>query len=163
MKKEISVKSQLESGTYFKIAGKKQMLYNIDISDSGMITLCSYHVLSKGKLFSSVVSIRRLGDNNMDYFTFDMFGKKTRGRIQYSDITEFVVEKKKVEIEKCPIPGIDAVGVTILDSAKDVKSEKATAEGIRIARENNLKSIAIDVPQPTKGNPPKGISMSTGR
>ena len=131
MKKEISVKAQLESGTYFKIAGKKQMLFNIDISDSGMITLCSYHVLSKGKLFSSVVSIRRLGDNNMDYFTFDMFGKKTRGRIQYSDITEFIIEKKKVEIEKCPVPGIDA--------------------------------IAIDVPQPTKGKPPKGISISTGR
>jgi len=31
MKKEISVKAQLESGTYFKIAGKKQMLFNIDI------------------------------------------------------------------------------------------------------------------------------------
>jgi len=111
MKKEISVKAQLESGTYFKIAGKKQMLFNIDISDSGMITLCSYHVLSKGKLFSSVVSIRRLGDNNMDYFTFDMFGKKTRGRIQYSDITEF----------------------------------------------------EINVPQPEKGEAPKGIAVSTAR
>jgi len=43
------------------------------------------------------------------------------------------------------------------------KMKQATTEGIRIARENNLKSIAIDVPQPTKGNPPKGISMSTGR
>ena len=111
MKKEISVKAQLESGTYFKIAGKKQMLFNIDISDSGMITLCSYHILSKGKLFSSVVSIRRLGDNNMDYFTYDMFGKKTRGRIQFSDITEF----------------------------------------------------EIDVPQPAKGEAPKGIAVSTGR
>jgi len=141
MKKEISVKAQLETGTYFKIAGKNKMLFNIDISDNGNMTLCSYHILSKGKLFSEVVSIRRLGDNNMDYFTFDMFGKKTRGRIQYSAITEFVVEKKKVEIEKCPIPGIDAVGVTILDSVQDAKEEAATTEGIRIARENNLKSI----------------------
>ena len=47
----------------------------------------------------------------MDYFTFDMFNKKTRGRIQFSDITEF----------------------------------------------------EIDVPQPAKGEAPKGISVSTGR
>jgi len=47
----------------------------------------------------------------MDYFTYDMFGKKTRGRIQYSDITEF----------------------------------------------------EINVPQPEKGEAPKGISVSTAR
>ena len=154
MKKEISVKAQLETGTYFKIAGKKQMLYKLekgDVSD----TLQSYYLTSKGtKLYMDIVTIRRVGEKNMDYYTHDMFSKKTRGRIQYSDITEFVAEttcnatgtakaelKKKVEIEKCPIPGIDAIGVTIIDSAKDVKSEKATAEGIRIARENNLRSI----------------------
>ncbi len=112
MQKEKSVKEQIESGMYFKLAKYDKKVFKLDVSDYGTMSLTSYHILPKaGKLFSDSVSIRRLGDNNMDYFTFDMFGKKTRGRIQFSDITEF----------------------------------------------------EIDVPQPKKGEAPKGISVSTGR
>ena len=112
MQKEKSVKEQLESGMYFKLAKKEKKVFKLEVSDRGTMSLTSYHVLPKGgKLYSDTVIIRRLGDNNMDYFTFDMFGKKTRGRIQFSDITEF----------------------------------------------------EIDVPQPKKGEAPKGISVSTAR
>ena len=112
MQKEKSVKEQIESGMYFKLAKYDKKVFKFDLSSRGSMTLTSYHVLPKGgKLFSDTVIIRRLGENNMDYFTFDMFGKKTRGRIQFSDITEF----------------------------------------------------EIDVPQPAKGEAPKGIAVSTGR
>jgi hypothetical protein len=112
MQKVESIKEQIESGMYFKLAKKDKKVFKLDVSDYGTMSLTSYHVLPKGgKLFSDSVSIRRLGENNMDYFTFDMFGKKTRGRIQFSDITEF----------------------------------------------------EIDVPQPAKGEAPKGIAVSTGR
>ena len=112
MQKEKSVKEQIESGMYFKHAKYDKKVFKFDLSSRGSMTLTSYHVLPKGgKLFSDTVIIRRLGDNNMDYFTFDMFGKKTRGRIQFSDITEF----------------------------------------------------EIDVPQPAKGEAPKGIAVSTAR
>ncbi len=112
MQKEKSVKEQIESGMYFKFAKYDKKVFKFDMSSRGSMTLTSYHILPKGgKLFSETVLIRRLGDNNMDYFTFDMFGKKTRGRIQFSDITEF----------------------------------------------------EIDVPQPAKGEAPKGIAVSTGR
>ena len=113
MQKEKSVKEQIESGMYFKLAknGTKK-IFKFENTKHGTMSLTSYHILPKGgKLFSDTVIIRRIGDNNMDYFTFDMFGKKTRGRIQFSDITEF----------------------------------------------------EIDVPQPAKGEAPKGIAVSTGR
>jgi hypothetical protein len=112
MQKEKSVKEQLESEMYFKLAKQDRKVFKLNITDHGSILLTSYHILPKGgKLFSDSVVIRRLGENNMDYFTHDMFGKKTRGRIQFSDITEF----------------------------------------------------EIDVPQPAKGEAPKGIAVSTGR
>ena len=112
MQKVESIKEQIESGMYFKLAKHTKLVFKFENTKFGTMSLTSYHVLPKGgKLFSDSVSIRRLGENNMDYFTFDMFGKKTRGRIQFSDITEF----------------------------------------------------EIDVPQPEKGEAPKGISVSTGR
>jgi len=112
MQKVESIKEQIESGMYFKIAKYDKKVFKLNITDIGSMLLTSYHVLPKGgKLFGETVLIRRLGENNMDYFTFDMFGKKTRGRIQFSDITEF----------------------------------------------------EIDVPQPAKGEAPKGITVSTGR
>ena len=112
MQKVESIKEQIESGMYFKLAKKDKKVFKFENTTHGNMLLTSYHVLPKGgKLYSDPVIIRRLGDNNMDYFTFDMFGKKTRGRIQFSDITEF----------------------------------------------------EIDVPQPAKGEAPKGISVSTAR
>ena len=112
MQKEKSVKEQIESGMYFKLAKYPMKVFKLDTTKMNSMLLTSYHTLPKGgKLFSETVLIRRLGDNNMDYFTFDMFGKKTRGRIQFSDITEF----------------------------------------------------EIDVPQPAKGEAPKGIAVSTAR
>jgi len=112
MQKEKSVKEQLENEMYFKLAKKEKKVFKLNITDHGTMLLTSYHVLPKGgKLFSDSVVIRRLGENNMDYFAYDMFDKKTRGRIQFSDITEF----------------------------------------------------EIDVPQPVKGEAPKGIAVSTAR
>ena len=112
MQKEKSIKEQIESGMYFKLAKYDKKVFKFNMSKMNSMLLTSYHVLPKGgKLHSDTVLIRRLGDNNMDYFTFDMFNKKTRGRIQFSDITEF----------------------------------------------------EIDVPQPKKGEAPKGISVSTAR
>tara|TARA_R100000908_G_C3663261_1_gene89551 strand:- start:225 stop:563 length:339 start_codon:yes stop_codon:yes gene_type:complete len=112
MQKVESIKEQIESGMYFKLAKHDKKVFKFENTKHGNMLLTSYHVLPKGgKLHSDTVIIRRLGENNMDYFTFDMFNKKTRGRIQFSDITEF----------------------------------------------------EIDVPQPIKGEAPKGIAVSTGR
>jgi len=112
MQKEKSIKEQIESGMYFKLAKYDKKVFKFIHNNMNSMLLTSYHVLPKGgKLHSDTVLIRRLGENNMDYFTFDMFGKKTRGRIQFSDITEF----------------------------------------------------EIDVPQPKKGEAPKGIAVATAR
>jgi hypothetical protein len=114
--------------------------------------LKSYYTTSKGSfVYSDSVIIRRVGETSMDYFDFDMFSKKTRGRLYYKEIDSFfyvktdaegneytTIEKakdpsysnwsqpakkdkaeeyiaygsiKKLEIEKCPVPGIDAIGI----------------------------------------------------
>ena len=60
MQKEQSVKEQIESGMYFKLAKKDKKVFKLDVSDYGTISLTSYHILPKGgKLFSDSVSIRR--------------------------------------------------------------------------------------------------------
>ena len=131
----MKTKENLEAGMYFSF--KKTFrsytndVYNIDTCKNGHTTLNRYHCHSKtGEyIFTDLVSIRRIGENSLDYYKYDMFGKKTRGRIHYDSIDSFFyikdnktkIEKaeeyidygsiKKLEIEKCPIPGIDAIAV----------------------------------------------------
>ena len=117
-KKKSTTKELLESGTRFTLKGYDGYEFKVDTKDD-TVTLSKYY--SKHNLIFGTVVVRRLGENNLDYYTYDPFGKKTRGRIHYSDILEFKAEvkapakkkKKKVVIEKCPVPGIDAIGVTL--------------------------------------------------
>jgi hypothetical protein len=147
MKKTNDVKANLEYGMYFKFKGNgrysihRNKVYSLSIKDSGMALRSYYTTSDGGFMFDSSVLIRRVGETSMDYFDFDMFGKKTRGRIYYKEIDSFfyvktdaagneytTIEKpkdpsysnwsqptkpakKKLEIEKCPIPGIDAIGI----------------------------------------------------
>ena len=60
MQKEKSVKDQLESEMYFKLAKQDRKVFKLNITDHGSILLTSYHILPKGgKLFSDSVVIRR--------------------------------------------------------------------------------------------------------
>jgi len=38
--------------------------------------------------------VRRIGENSLDYYKHDMFGKKTRGRIHYDSIDSFFYIKQ---------------------------------------------------------------------
>ena len=96
----MKIKENLEAGMYFSF--KKTFrsytndVYNIDTGKSGYMTLNRYHCHSKtGEyLFQDLVSIRRIGENSLDYYKYDMFGKKTRGRIHYTDIDSFFYIKQ---------------------------------------------------------------------
>ena len=96
-KKVNDTRANIESGMYFKFKEIKYRsytkdVYNIDTSKNGHTSLNRYHIHSKtGEyIFTDLVSVRRIGENSLDYYKFDMFGKKTRGRIHYSDIDCFI-------------------------------------------------------------------------
>ena len=156
MNKKNEVKDNLEAGMYFKFKenGRYSMhrnrVYSLSITDDGM-ALRSYYTLDSGSLvFQTSVIIRRVGETSMDYFDFDMFSKKTRGRLYYKEIDSFfyvktdaegneytTIEKpkdpsysnwsqpakKKLEIEKCPVPGIDAIGVSLNEEESELDEE----------------------------------------
>jgi hypothetical protein len=107
MKKTNDVKANLESGMYFKFKENgrysihRNKVYSLSIKDSGMALRSYYTTSDGGYMFDSSVLIRRLGETSMDYFDFDMFGKKTRGRIYYKEIDSFFYAKdNKTKIEK---------------------------------------------------------------
>jgi len=156
MNKKNEVKDNLEAGMYFKFKENgrysihRNRVYSLSITDDGM-ALRSYYTLDDGSLFfQTSVIIRRVGETSMDYFDFDMFSKKTRGRIYYKEIDSFfyvktdaegneytTIEKakdpsysnwsqpakKKLEIEKCPVPGIDAIGVSLNEEESELDEE----------------------------------------
>jgi len=116
-KKKSTTKELLEAGTRFTLKGYDNYVFQVKV-DKSTIFLHKYH--TGYELLAETAIVRRLGDKNLDYYDFDIFEKKTRGRVQYDSIIEFKAEvkapakkKKKVEIEKCPIPGVDAIGVTL--------------------------------------------------
>ena len=103
----MKTKENLEAGMYFSF--KKTFksytndVYSIETSKSGYTTLNRYHCHSKtGEyIFNDLVSIRRIGENSLDYYKYDMFGKKTRGRIHYDSIDSFFfIKDNKTKIEK---------------------------------------------------------------
>ena len=100
----MKIKENIEAGMYFSF--KKTFrsytddVYKVEISpDSGYIALQRYHIHSKtGEyIFTDLVSVRRIGENSLDYYKHDMFGKKTRGRIHYDSIDSFFYIKQDVE------------------------------------------------------------------
>ena len=125
-KKKSTTKELLEAGTRFTLSGYDGYEFKLRVKDD-TVTLHKYY--AKHDLIFGTVVVRRLGENNLDYYTYDPFGKKTRGRIHYSDILEFKAEvkapakKKKVEIEKCPVPGVDAIGVSLNEEEGELDKE----------------------------------------
>lgn len=129
-KKKSTTKELIEAGTRFTLKGYNSYVFQVKFEKIGSTTFIhKYH--TNHDLLADTAIVRRLGDKNLDYYTFDIFGKKTRGRVQYDSIVEFVTEvkapakkkKKKVVIEKCPIPGIDAIGVAIKEEDDDALYE----------------------------------------
>jgi len=117
-KNKSTTKELLESGTRFTLKGFDTYVFQVKVDSAGITFLHKFH--EEIDLLVSSAVVRRLGDNNFDYYAYDILSKKTRGRVQYDSIIEFKAEakapakkKKKVEIEKCPIPGVDAIGVTL--------------------------------------------------
>ncbi len=122
-------KENLEAGMYFSFKKTWKSytndVYNIETSKDGFMTLHRNHTHSKTGEYIPIdlVVVRRIGENSLDYYKHDMFGKKTRGRIHYKDIDCFIgvaidtqgkyytQSKKAIEIEKCPVEGIDAIGI----------------------------------------------------
>ena len=104
----MKTKENLEAGMYFSF--KKTFksytddVYKVETSpDSGYMALQRYHIHSKtGEYtFIDLVTVRRVGENSLDYYKYDMFGKKTRGRIHYNSIDSFFyVKDNKTKIEK---------------------------------------------------------------
>ncbi len=121
----MKIKENIEAGMYFTFKKTHRhysddYVYKFEISpSSGFMHLIKYHIHSKtGEyVFNDLVSVRRIGENSLDYYKHDMFGKRTRGRIHYDNIDSFFYIKQDVEgkaytkIEKCPIPGIHAIAV----------------------------------------------------
>ena len=100
-------KENLEAGMYFSFKNNWKSytndVYNIEINDRGHMILNRYHCHSKtGEyIFVDLVSVRRIGENSLDYYKHDMFGKKTRGRIHYKEIDAFFyVKDNKTKIDK---------------------------------------------------------------
>ena len=100
----MKIKENIEAGMYFSF--KKTFrsytndVYKVETSpDSGYIALQRYHIHSKtGEyIFTDLVSVRRIGENSLDYYKHDMFGKKTRGRIHYDSIDSFFYIKQDKE------------------------------------------------------------------
>ena len=97
----MKIKENIESGMYFKFKEDKyrsytKKVYNVEINDRGYMTLNQYHCHSKtGEYnFIDLVIVRRIGENSLDYYKHDMFGKKTRGRIHYKEIDAFFYVKQ---------------------------------------------------------------------
>jgi hypothetical protein len=97
----MKIKENIEAGMYFSF--KKTFrsytddVYKVETSpDSGYMALQRYHIHSKtGEyIFTDLVSVRRIGENSLDYYKHDMFGKKTRGRIHYDRIDSFFYIKQ---------------------------------------------------------------------
>ena len=100
----MKIKENIEAGMYFSF--KKTLrsytddVYKVETSpDSGYMALQRYHIHSKtGEyIFTDLVSVRRIGENSLDYYKHDMFGKKTRGRIHYDSIDSFFYIKQDVK------------------------------------------------------------------
>ena len=97
-KKVNDTRANIESGMYFKFSKKKYYSYtdgvfSVKMDDKGTFhRLRRYHCHSKtGEyIFVDSVTLSRIGDTSMDYYSYDMFGKKTRGRIHYSQIDCFI-------------------------------------------------------------------------
>jgi len=100
----MKIKENLEAGMYFSFK-KTWKSYTDDVykmettSGPGYMVLQRYHIHSKtGEyIFTDLVSVRRIGENSLDYYKFDMFGKKTRGRIHYDSIDSFFYIKQDVD------------------------------------------------------------------
>ncbi len=94
-------KENIEAGMYFsfkkhKLYSYTNDVYKVDTNKNGFMTLGRYHIHSKtGEyIFTDLVSVRRIGENSLDYYKHDMFGKKTRGRIHYDSIDSFFYIKQ---------------------------------------------------------------------
>ena len=103
MKKTNDVKANLESGMYFKFKENgrysihRNKVYSLEITGSSM-TLKSYYITANGEyMYCDSVIIRRVGETSMDYYDFDMFSKKTRGRLYYKEIDSFFYVKTDAE------------------------------------------------------------------
>ena len=102
------IKENIEAGMYFKFKEDKYRsytndVYKVETNNKGFMTLGRYHCHSQtGEyIFVDIVSVRRIGENSLDYYKYDMFGKKTRGRIHYIDIDSFFyIKDNKTVIEK---------------------------------------------------------------
>ena len=99
MNKKNEVKDNLEAGMYFKFkehsrySVHRNKVYSLSITDDGM-ALRSYYTSADASLFfQTSVIIRRVGETSMDYYDFDMFSKKTRGRLYYKEIDSFFYVK----------------------------------------------------------------------
>ena len=99
----MKIKENIEAGMYFKF--KKTFrsytddVYNVEISKDGFTTLHRHHCHSKTGEYipTDLVVVRRIGENSLDYYKHDMFGKKTRGRIYYDSIDSFFYIKQDKE------------------------------------------------------------------
>ena len=104
----MKIKENIEAGMYFKFKEDKYRsytndVYKVETNKQGFMTLGRYHCHSKtGEyIYVDSVTLRRVGDTSMDYYNYDMFGKKTRGRIHYADIDSFFyIKDNKTVIEK---------------------------------------------------------------
>ena len=112
----MKIKENIEAGMYFNFKNDPlgmslsiganidtDKVFNVSISKDGHISLHRYHIHSKtGEyIWNDIVTLRRIGEKSMDYYKYDMFGKKTRGRIHYSEIDSFFyVKDNKTTIEK---------------------------------------------------------------
>jgi len=102
-KKVNDTKENLEAGMYFSFKKSYRSytddVYNIETGKNGYMTLHRHHIHSKTGEYIPVdlVSVRRIGENSLDYYKHDMFGKKTRGRIHYTSIDSFFYIKQDVE------------------------------------------------------------------
>ena len=95
-KKVNDTKANIENGMFFKFKEVKYKsytndVYKVETSKNGYMTLHRHHIHSKTGEYIPVdlVSVRRVGENSLDYYKYDMFGKKTRGRIHYINIDSF--------------------------------------------------------------------------
>jgi hypothetical protein len=101
----MKIKENIEAGMYFSIKHDSLHhdvtdVYKIDTNnETGYMTLNRYQCDSKtGEYtFIDLVSVRRIGENSLDYYKHDMFGKKTRGRIHYIQLESFFYIKQDAE------------------------------------------------------------------
>ena len=114
-----TTKQLIETGFYFQFEPKNKYYATGEKYKYTPPKTKSYHGVLHRFLGSHIldsVLVRRIGEKNLDYFTYDMFSKKTRGRIQFKDLTNFSTTlaeatKPNPVIEKSPAEGLDAIGV----------------------------------------------------